>query len=124
VPELAADKTLQENTSGGRLSSLGFYQAGNFYLSQEKYDQALAAYRSAIQSSLLNLDWGLDARMAVGLAYKDMGSIDRAIETFQEIPNTISSVTEPYLELARIYQDQGEPEAALQLYDQPSRFTG
>ncbi len=118
VPVLAVNKTDQENTNNESLNGLSFYQAGNFYLSREKFDQALASYQNAIQSALLNLDWGVDARVAVGLAYKEMGSLDKAIETFQEIPNYITSVTEPYLELARIYQDQGNLQAALQLYDQ------
>lgn len=101
-----------------RLASLSYYQAGNYFLSEKEYAQALAAFRQAVQSAMLELDWALDARLAMGLTYKEMGSVVQAVEIFKQIPSHISSVTEPYLEIARIYHDRGENQAALQLYEQ------
>ena len=58
-----------------------YYNIGNTYRDKKDYDEAIKAYRRAIE---LEPDYA-DAYYNLGLAYAGKGEYDRAIEAFNQV---------------------------------------
>ena len=83
-------------------------ELGNVALAQGKYPQALRRYKKCLERSIGNPV----ATFNIGLTYKKLEEIDKAVTYYRRASDLDSKFVEPRLELANIHTERGEIKAA------------
>jgi predicted negative regulator of RcsB-dependent stress response len=91
---------------------------GNIHYDQEKYDEALANFKRALELAGTTENNVLLALARQGVAYseKSLGNLDRAAEAFSRLGGNFKDLS--LLERARIYAEQGDKAKAREVLDE------
>ena len=105
--------------SGTRAAALASYRLGNFFLREEKFDEAIKYYQSFIKqvadsNDLKTLAWG-----GMGTAYEMKGDLEQALASYEKAlktppVNAFSGAN--YQNAARIYEKMENKDKSLEYY--------
>jgi tetratricopeptide (TPR) repeat protein len=92
------------SVEGASGSAASLYQLGRYYQGQNRYDQAIAAYKKA-----LSVDYGfVEANNGLGVIYSRMGRYDEAVDEFTDALRKSPEAAHIYSNLGYTYYLQGK----------------
>lgn len=91
--------------------SINWVHLGNYYFFQSQPNKAFDAYEKAMQYEPAFIP----ALLAMGTAQEDIGAIDQAEYSYQQIIENCPVCIEGYIALAKLYYHQGEFENSLEV---------
>jgi tetratricopeptide (TPR) repeat protein len=104
----AAEKLLERAASHGLNSFELILERGNISLAQGKFGRALQQYKKCLERSIGNPV----ATFNVGLSFKKLGDLDKAVKYYRRASELDPSFVEPVLELSTLYSERGEVDQA------------
>lgn len=96
-----------------------WFNLGNLAFRQERYGDAIAAYR---RERAYADDTDPKILINIGRAFIEIGELDSARIAFEQVIEVDSTLAEPYIRLAFIYDQEGKTERAVELYEKAHRL--
>ncbi|MBT5060444.1 MAG: tetratricopeptide repeat protein [Gemmatimonadetes bacterium] len=147
---IKAFETLLERFPAGFEADRSRFQIGECYLSLERYEKAIDVYRDLVSRQRIDdltdaeleqirreklaglvdetaLELAAKAQIRVGTCYAKLGRYDEGVEAYRTVIDRFATernlVEEAYLQMARLYDDGGNAEAAVETYREAIRET-